>query len=60
MVKAQHYEIALHPEGLFGDTDMECYLCGSRNAFTLGFVPVMDGDEQSILILCRNPCLQKK
>ena len=54
LVKAKHKEIALHPEGLFGDTNIECYLCGSKNVFLLGTVPVKDGDDTSILILLQS------
>ena len=30
LVRSTHREVALHPEGLLGDTDLECYHCGSK------------------------------
>ena len=33
-------ECQLHRDSPLGDALLECYACGSRNAFALGFVPV--------------------
>ena len=39
LVYARHREVSLHRDGPLGDTDLECYLCGSKNVFSLGFIP---------------------
>ncbi len=39
-VKARVRECQLHRDSPLGDALLECYACGSRNAFALGFVPV--------------------
>ena len=39
-VKARMRECQLHRDSPLGDALLECYACGSRNAFALGFVPV--------------------
>ncbi len=55
LVKAKHKEVSLHPESMLGETNLECYNCGCRNVFLLGFVPAKA--EQVVMILCREPCL---
>lgn len=42
-VKARMRECKLHRDSPLGDALLECYACGSRNAFALGFVPVRAG-----------------
>lgn len=44
----------LHPDSPLGDTIPECYTCGSRNPFMLGFLPAK-GDAV-VMLLCRTPC----
>jgi len=44
----------LHPESPLGDTVPECFTCGSKNPFMLGFLPAQDS--AVIMLLCRNPC----
>ena len=39
-VKGRKRECQLHAQSPLGDTLLECYSCGSRNAFALGFVPL--------------------
>ena len=51
-VKAKAKECQLHKDSPLGDTVLECYSCGSRNAFALGFVPVKAGN--SVVLLCRD------
>ncbi len=57
-VKARLRECQLHRDSPLGETLLECYACGSRNAFALGFVPVRS--ENSVVLLCRRalwlPC----
>lgn len=55
LVKAKHKEVSLHAESALGETVLECYNCGCRNVFLLGFVPAKA--EQIVMILCREPCL---
>lgn len=47
----QHKEVSLHQDGPLGDTVLECYQCGSRNIFLLGFIPAK-GDAV-VILLCR-------
>ena len=60
LVKAKHKEISLHPEGSHGDTALECYVCGNKNIFILGFVPIQSSEESQVIIICRLPCLNSK
>ena len=55
LVRSRNREVALHPENALGDTVLECYNCGLRNVFLLGFVPSTGG---VVVLLCRDPCLQ--
>ncbi|KYQ91047.1 helicase [Tieghemostelium lacteum] len=54
LVKSKHREIALHPESPFGDTILECYNCGCKNIFLLGFITAKT--ESVVILLCREPC----
>jgi regulator of nonsense transcripts 1 len=58
LVKARHREIALHPDSALGDTVLECYNCGSRNLFSLGFIPAKS--DTVVVILCRQNCHSSK
>ncbi|KAJ3110729.1 ATP-dependent helicase NAM7 [Phlyctochytrium bullatum] len=53
-VKGKHREASLHPDGPLGDTILECYLCGCRNVFLLGFIPAKS--DTVVVLLCRQPC----
>jgi regulator of nonsense transcripts 1 len=37
-----------------GDTVLECYNCGTKNAFLLGFIPAKS--DTVVVLLCRQPC----
>ncbi|KAK9810079.1 hypothetical protein WJX72_004466 [[Myrmecia] bisecta] len=52
LVKAKAKECMLHKNNPLGETPLECYSCGSRNVFALGFVPVKG--ESSMVLLCRD------
>lgn len=54
LVRAKHKEITLHKEGPLGETLLECYMCGSRNIFNLGFIPAKA--DSTVMLLCRQPC----
>ena len=54
-IRSKHKEVVLHPEGLLGDTTLECFVCGNKNVFVLGFVPSCT--ESVVILLCRDPCL---
>ncbi|PHH82161.1 hypothetical protein CDD82_6783 [Ophiocordyceps australis] len=54
MVRARHKEVQLHPESTLGDTVLECYNCGTKNAFILGFIPAKS--DTVVVLLCRQPC----
>ena len=47
-------EVSLHRDGPLGETVIECYSCGVRNVFVLGFVPATANSV--VVILCRQPC----
>jgi regulator of nonsense transcripts 1 len=55
LVRSKHKEICLHPDSPLGDTTLECYNCGCRNVFLLGFIPAK-GDS-TVILLCRQPCV---
>ena len=54
LVRSKNREVTLHPENALGDLALECYNCGTRNVFLLGFVPSTGG---VVVLLCREPCL---
>ncbi|EGC29887.1 hypothetical protein DICPUDRAFT_84133 [Dictyostelium purpureum] len=54
LVKSKHKEISLHPESSFGDTTLECFNCGCKNIFLLGFITAKT--ESVVVLLCRDPC----
>eukprot|EP00742_Colponemidia_sp_Colp-10_P004843 GILJ01005171.1.p1 GENE.GILJ01005171.1~~GILJ01005171.1.p1 ORF type:complete len:986 (-),score=155.09 GILJ01005171.1:479-3436(-) len=55
LVRAKHKEVCLHAESPLGETILECYNCGTRNVFLLGFIPAKS--ESVVVLLCREPCL---
>ncbi|CAJ0561710.1 unnamed protein product, partial [Mesorhabditis spiculigera] len=57
LVRSQHKAVNLHKDSHLGEHQLECYNCGSRNVFLLGFIPATK--EQLIVILCRNQCTQQ-
>ena len=57
LVRSKAKEVTLHKEGPMGETTLECYNCGCRNVFVLGFVPAKA--ESVVVLLCRTPCAQQ-
>ena len=55
LVRAKHKHISLHADSTLGDTVLECYNCGCRNVFLLGFIPAKS--DSVVVLLCRSPCL---
>ena len=53
-MRARHREVQLHPESALGDTVLECYNCGTKNVFILGFIPAKS--DTVVVLLCRQPC----
>jgi len=51
LVRAKHKEVVLHTESPLGDTTPECYTCGSKNVFMLGFIPAKS--DTVVVLLCR-------
>ena len=51
LVRSRSHQVQLHPESPLGDTVLECYNCGSKNAFVLGFVPA--SSSSVVVLLCR-------
>ena len=35
---------------------LECYSCGAKNVFMLGYIPA--NESSVVVLLCREPCLQ--
>lgn len=54
LVRAKHREVVLHAESPLGETTPECYNCGSKNVFMLGFIPAKS--DTVVVLLCRQPC----
>lgn len=54
LVRARAKEVTLHKDGPLKDTLLECYVCGSKNVFLLGFVPAKS--ESVVVLLCRTIC----
>lgn len=54
LVRAKTKEVMLHSEGPLGETVMECYNCGCKNIFLLGFIPAKA--DSVVVLLCRTPC----
>ncbi len=57
LVRTKNKEVCLHPEGPLEDTVVECYNCGIRNAFTMGYLPAKG--ETMVVLLCRQ-CLRNQ
>eukprot|EP00916_Digyalum_oweni_P024331 GHVL01040223.1.p1 GENE.GHVL01040223.1~~GHVL01040223.1.p1 ORF type:complete len:1030 (+),score=215.97 GHVL01040223.1:85-3174(+) len=55
LVRSKKKTIELHPESDLGTTTLECYNCGNKNVFLLGFVS--SSQDNVVIILCREPCL---
>jgi regulator of nonsense transcripts 1 len=58
LVMSRHNQVSLHEDSDLGDTTLECYNCGNKNVFILGFVSAKH--ESVVVILCRLPCAQSK
>ncbi|GAA5932881.1 uncharacterized protein JCM15063_002230 [Sporobolomyces koalae] len=54
LVRAKHKEVTLHEESPLGETTPECYACGAKNVFILGFIPAKS--DTVVVLLCRQPC----
>jgi len=55
LVKSKKKKVCLHPDSPMGDATLECYNCGSKNVFLLGFIAAKG--ESVVVLLCREPCL---
>ena len=51
LVRAKHNQVCLHKDSPLGETVLECYNCGCRNVFLIGFVPAKT--ESVVVLLCR-------
>lgn len=56
LARSKHKEVSLHSTNPLGDDTLECYICGCKNVFLLGFVSSKNSDVA--VLLCREPCLQ--
>lgn len=54
LIKSGHKEVALHPDSPVGDATLECYNCGCKNIFLLGYI--QSKEDEVIVLLCRQPC----
>jgi len=55
MTRSRNKKVSLHPDSPLGDSVLECYCCGTKNVFMLGFISAK-GDSV-VVLLCREPCL---
>ena len=55
LVRSKHKEVCLHEDSPLGETVLECYNCGCRNVFLLGFIPAKA--ESLVVLLCREGCM---
>ena len=53
LVRAKHKTIKLHKESALGDIILECFFCGRRNIFALGFAPYRANKTNELIICCR-------
>ena len=44
----------MHADSPLGETTPECYNCGAKNVFILGFIPAKS--DTVVVLLCRQPC----
>ena len=51
LVRGKHRTVSLHKDSPLGDTVLECYNCGCRNVFVIGFVPAKA--DSVVVLLCR-------
>lgn len=54
LVKSGHKEVSLHPNSPVGDATLECYNCGCKNMFLLGYI--QSRSDSVVVLLCRQPC----
>ncbi len=55
LVRARNHTVSLHPDSPLGETTIECYNCGSKNVFLMGFIAAKS--DSVVVLLCREPCL---
>jgi regulator of nonsense transcripts 1 len=55
LTRSKFRQVCLHPESPLGETTLECYNCGTRNVFLLGYIPAKS--DSVVVLLCREPCL---
>lgn len=58
LILSRHQLVSLHEDSDLGNTVLECYNCGNKNVFILGYVAAKQ--ESVVVILCRLPCAQQK
>lgn len=54
LVRSRSKQVSLHPDSPLGETLLECYNCGCRNVFLLGFISAKS--DSVVVLLCRDPC----
>lgn len=55
LVRSKQKQVSLHPDSPLGETVLECYACGTKNVFLLGYIPAKS--DSVVVLLCREPCL---
>lgn len=55
LVRSRNRTVSLHPDSPLGETLIECYNCGCRNVFLMGYIPAKH--DSVVVLLCREPCL---
>eukprot|EP00053_Salpingoeca_punica_P018610 m.183108 g.183108 ORF g.183108 m.183108 type:complete len:1045 (+) comp17467_c0_seq2:72-3206(+) len=54
LVRSKNNTVTLHRDSPLGEAILECYNCGCRNVFLLGFIPAKA--DSVVVLLCRQPC----
>lgn len=57
LVRSKHKMVSLHKDSPLGETVLECYNCGCRNVFLLGFIPAKA--DSIVVLLCRLVCIHE-
>ncbi|KAM9914035.1 hypothetical protein OXX69_001030 [Metschnikowia pulcherrima] len=58
LVQSKHNVVCLHEQSPLGAETLECYHCGNRNVFSLGFVAAKQ--DSVVVVLCRLPCAHQR
>ncbi|GEQ66483.1 hypothetical protein JCM33374_g146 [Metschnikowia sp. JCM 33374] len=58
LVQSKHNTVSLNESSPLGAETLECYNCGNKNVFMLGFVAAKQ--DSVVVVLCRIPCAHQR